>query len=94
MPETRTYPNMAFHNRFVPNLPSKEIYVLLEKYLKILIISSIIDFQLEDCLKSYNVFETEDEMQKRLDVLRRINALVKAWVRKASIGKVKFNLYF
>lgn len=45
-------------------------------------------FQLDDCLKSYNIFETKEEMQKRLEVLRKINALVKNWVRKVSEEKV------
>ncbi|KAI1719581.1 poly(A) polymerase central domain-containing protein [Ditylenchus destructor] len=44
--------------------------------------------ELDECLKSYNVFETDEEMQKRLDVLRKINHLVKTWVRKASEGRM------
>ncbi|KAH7722431.1 poly(A) polymerase gamma-like protein [Aphelenchoides avenae] len=44
--------------------------------------------ELDECLKSYHVFETEEELQQRLDVLRRINALVKQWVKKVSEGKV------
>lgn len=48
-------------------------------------------FQLKDCLRSYNVFENEEELQKRLDVLRRINSLVRQWVRQVSEGKVSIS---
>jgi poly(A) polymerase Pap1 len=39
-------------------------------------------------LNSFGLFESEEELQKRLGVLRRINALVKTWVRKVSEEKV------
>ncbi|CAD5229806.1 unnamed protein product [Bursaphelenchus xylophilus] len=44
--------------------------------------------KLNDCLSSFNVFESQEELQKRLDVLRKINALVRQWVMMASEGKV------
>ncbi len=44
--------------------------------------------QLDRCFRSFNLFETEDEMQKRIEVLRKINALVKQWVKTVSIDKV------
>ncbi|KAI6189711.1 Poly(A) polymerase and Nucleotidyltransferase domain containing protein [Aphelenchoides bicaudatus] len=44
--------------------------------------------QLNDCLNSFNLFENDEELQKRLEVLRRINALVRTWVRKVSEEKV------
>uniref|UniRef100_A0A914E207 polynucleotide adenylyltransferase n=1 Tax=Acrobeloides nanus TaxID=290746 RepID=A0A914E207_9BILA len=43
--------------------------------------------ELDECLRSFNIFEDEEELQQRLNVLRRINSLVKAWVRKVSIQK-------
>ncbi|CAD5225405.1 unnamed protein product [Bursaphelenchus okinawaensis] len=44
--------------------------------------------KLNECLESFNVFENEEELQKRIDVLRKINTLVRSWVRSASEGKV------
>lgn len=46
--------------------------------------------ELEACLHTFGIYETEDEMQKRLEVLRRINTLVKTWVKKVSEEKVFF----
>ncbi|KAE9551057.1 hypothetical protein FO519_005724 [Halicephalobus sp. NKZ332] len=43
--------------------------------------------ELEQELRTFNYFETEEELQKRLDVLRRINHLVKNWVKQISIQK-------
>lgn len=45
--------------------------------------------QLDDCLRSYGLFESDAELQRRMDVLRRLNAMVKKWVRKVSEGKVQ-----
>ncbi len=45
--------------------------------------------ELEQCLRSYNLFESEEDMSKRMDVLGKINLLVKQWVREVSIQKVK-----
>ncbi|MFH4973701.1 hypothetical protein AB6A40_000410 [Gnathostoma spinigerum] len=44
--------------------------------------------KLKECLDSYNYFETEAEMQLRLQVLGSINALVKKWVRQVSETKI------
>lgn len=38
-------------------------------------------------MKKFNVYETDEELEKRLDVLRRINAMVKAWVKRVSVEK-------
>jgi poly(A) polymerase len=43
--------------------------------------------KLEEELRAKNVYETEQELEIRLDVLRRINALVKAWVKRVSVEK-------
>lgn len=43
--------------------------------------------QLEECLKKFNLFETEQEMEHRLKVLNEINKLVQKWVRELSIAK-------
>lgn len=43
--------------------------------------------QLEECLKRFNLFETEEEMQLRLKVLNEINKLSQKWVKELSIVK-------
>uniref|UniRef100_A0A915BST6 polynucleotide adenylyltransferase n=2 Tax=Parascaris univalens TaxID=6257 RepID=A0A915BST6_PARUN len=43
--------------------------------------------KLKECLESYGYFETEAEMQLRLEVLGSINSLVKRWVRMVSESK-------
>jgi poly(A) polymerase len=43
--------------------------------------------KLENELKAKDVYETEQELEIRLEVLRRINALVKAWVKHVSVEK-------
>ncbi|VDM28854.1 unnamed protein product, partial [Toxocara canis] len=43
--------------------------------------------KLKECLESYGYFETEAEMQLRLEVLGSINSLVKRWVRLVSEAK-------
>ncbi|KAE9550000.1 hypothetical protein FO519_006785 [Halicephalobus sp. NKZ332] len=43
--------------------------------------------ELEETLRSFNYFETDEELQQRLDVLRRINYLVKNWVKHVSVQK-------
>ena len=48
--------------------------------------------ELEQCLFDMGQIETEDEMRKRMDVLRKINQLVKQWVRQTSIEKVRWTL--
>ncbi|KAK5979478.1 Poly polymerase beta [Trichostrongylus colubriformis] len=44
--------------------------------------------QLVECLKNFNLFETDDEMHARIEVLRKLNSLVKSWVRKVSESKL------
>ncbi|VDM56506.1 unnamed protein product [Angiostrongylus costaricensis] len=44
--------------------------------------------QLVECLKSFNLFETDEEMHARIEVLRKLNSLVKSWVRKVSESKL------
>ncbi|CAJ0588911.1 unnamed protein product [Cylicocyclus nassatus] len=44
--------------------------------------------QLVECLKSFNLFETDEEMHARIEVLRKLNSLVKTWVRKVSESKL------
>ncbi|VDM36594.1 unnamed protein product [Toxocara canis] len=43
--------------------------------------------KLKECLESYGYFETEAEMQLRLEVLGSVNSLVKRWVRMVSEAK-------
>uniref|UniRef100_A0A182JFJ5 Poly(A) polymerase n=1 Tax=Anopheles atroparvus TaxID=41427 RepID=A0A182JFJ5_ANOAO len=49
------------------------------------------DFQktkeLEKSLEPYNVFETEAELNHRMEILAKLNTLVKQWVRDVSIAK-------
>lgn len=44
--------------------------------------------QLEECLRQYGLFETDEELARRMEVLRRINTLVKDWVKAVSLEKV------
>lgn len=44
--------------------------------------------ELIECLKTFDIFETEEEMKKRIEVLRKINSLVKTWVKDVSKKKV------
>lgn len=43
--------------------------------------------ELEKALKPYMVFETESELNHRMEILAKLNILVKQWVKKVSIGK-------
>lgn len=43
--------------------------------------------QLEECLKSFDLFETEQEMQLRCKVLNEINKLTQKWIRELSLEK-------
>lgn len=43
--------------------------------------------QLEECLRSFDLFETEEEMTKRINILSQINLLVKEFVQKVSEQK-------
>ncbi|GAB6025037.1 hypothetical protein CHUAL_010142 [Chamberlinius hualienensis] len=43
--------------------------------------------ELEACLVSYGVFETEDGLNHRMEVLSKINNFVKEWIKDVSIKK-------
>lgn len=43
--------------------------------------------QLVDCLKSFDLFESEQEMQLRCKVLSEINKLSQAWIKQLSLDK-------
>ena len=43
--------------------------------------------KLEDCLRSFDLFETEEEMTKRINILSQINLLAKEFVQKVSEQK-------
>jgi len=43
--------------------------------------------QLEECLKSFDLFETEQEMQLRCKVLNEINKLSQRWIKELSLEK-------
>nr|CAD7586327.1 unnamed protein product [Timema genevievae] len=50
-----------------------------------------IDFQrtaeLQEVLKPYNVFETDEELNHRMEILSKLNSLVKEWICEASIKR-------
>lgn len=43
--------------------------------------------QLESCLKTFDLFETEEEMQLRCKVLNEINKLSQKWIKEVSLEK-------
>lgn len=43
--------------------------------------------ELKKALEPYNVFETETELNHRMEILAKLNTLVKQWVRDVSISK-------
>ena len=43
---------------------------------------------LEECLRSYDLFESELEMQLRMDVLSKLNESVQKWIRDISAKKM------
>jgi len=43
--------------------------------------------KLEACLRSFDLFESEEEMSHRMNVLSQVNEMVKAWVMSVSIAK-------
>uniref|UniRef100_A0A182PCV2 Poly(A) polymerase n=1 Tax=Anopheles epiroticus TaxID=199890 RepID=A0A182PCV2_9DIPT len=43
--------------------------------------------ELEKSLEPYNVFEAEEELNHRMEILAKLNTLVKQWVRDVSIAK-------
>ncbi|GMS80392.1 hypothetical protein PENTCL1PPCAC_2567, partial [Pristionchus entomophagus] len=44
--------------------------------------------QLDLTLKSFNLYESDEEMETRLEVLRNVNSLVKKWVKEVSLTKM------
>ncbi|CAI4223647.1 unnamed protein product [Auanema sp. JU1783] len=44
--------------------------------------------ELIDCLRTYNLFETDEELQERIEVLRKVNSMVKQWVKEISVKKM------
>ena len=44
--------------------------------------------ELEECLRAYDLFETEAEMQHRMDVLSNLNTTVQAWIKDVSAKKM------
>lgn len=43
--------------------------------------------KLEECLRSFNLFESEEEMSHRMTVLSQINTLAEQWIREVSRAK-------
>lgn len=43
--------------------------------------------KLEECLRSFDLFETEEEMTKRIEILRQVNELAKEFVQRVSEQK-------
>ncbi|XP_020709602.2 poly(A) polymerase type 3 [Athalia rosae] len=43
--------------------------------------------ELREALKPYNVFESEEELNHRMEILSKLNSLVKQWIRDTSIAR-------
>ncbi|XP_053976730.1 poly(A) polymerase type 3 isoform X1 [Hylaeus volcanicus] len=43
--------------------------------------------ELREALKPYNVFESEEELNHRMEILSKLNTLVKQWIRDTSIAR-------
>jgi poly(A) polymerase len=43
--------------------------------------------ELQEVLKPYNVFETDEELNHRMEILSKLNSLVKEWIRESSIKR-------
>ncbi|OAD57229.1 Poly(A) polymerase gamma [Eufriesea mexicana] len=43
--------------------------------------------ELKEALKPYNVFESEEELNHRMEILSILNARVKEWIRETSIAR-------
>ncbi|XP_058790220.1 poly(A) polymerase type 3 [Phymastichus coffea] len=43
--------------------------------------------ELKESLKPYNVFESEEELNHRMEILSKLNSLVKQWIRDISIAR-------
>jgi poly(A) polymerase len=48
---------------------------------------NILTKNLEDTLRSYDYFESKEELSHRLDVMSKLNALVREWIRNVSLTK-------
>lgn len=44
--------------------------------------------RLEEFLRNFDVFESESELQHRMNVLHKINILFKEWIKQISLSKV------
>lgn len=44
---------------------------------------------LDQCLRLYKIYESDEELNSRMEVLRKINNLVKEWVKQVSLSKVR-----
>lgn len=44
--------------------------------------------ELEECLRSFGLFESEQEMQLRMNVLSRLNETVQSWIKDVSAKKM------
>ena len=43
---------------------------------------------LEECLRSYDLFESDVEMQHRMNILSKLNETVQTWIREVSAKKM------
>ncbi|RZC34528.1 PAP central and/or NTP transf 2 domain containing protein, partial [Asbolus verrucosus] len=43
--------------------------------------------QLKKALKTFDVFETKQELNHRMDILRKLNTLIKQWMKEVSISR-------
>ncbi|XP_049814791.1 poly(A) polymerase type 3 isoform X1 [Schistocerca nitens] len=43
--------------------------------------------ELQEVLKPYNVFETDEELNHRMEILSKLNSLVKEWICEASVKR-------
>ena len=48
--------------------------------------------ELEKCLRSYGLYESDDELNKRCQILSQLNKLLKEWVRDISMKKMPAHL--
>ena len=44
---------------------------------------------LKECLKSFDLYESDQEFQHRVNVLARLDYLAKQWIRQVAIDKVR-----
>ncbi|XP_074098722.1 poly(A) polymerase hiiragi isoform X3 [Cotesia typhae] len=43
--------------------------------------------ELREALKPYNVFESDEELHHRMEILSKLNALVKQWIKETSVAR-------